>query len=132
LAPEGLFAPEIAFRMGQSLLASGQTQEGLRALARFLERPDGALHRDAAHLLVAAQLEADGDPRGALLHFDAVLGSGAVEGPEAAEALIGAARSESALGRRTEAARRYRLYLDRAPAGPHAPEARAALAPSAP
>jgi ferric-dicitrate binding protein FerR (iron transport regulator)/TolA-binding protein len=122
--PRGLLAPEVAFRLGESLLEAGDARGGVAQLDRYLAEHPGAPHADEAHLLAAAALrDRLGDCAGAIQHFAAVAANGR-RGPRAETALIGQARCLQGLGRKDEARRAFEQYLKLAPDGRHADEAR--------
>lgn len=120
--PNGVFKEEIAFRLGESLLAAGETREGVTALERYLASFPHAAHIDDAHLLVAgARRDRLADCSGALPHLHAVA---AGDGPRAEAAMIGEARCLKQVGRVSEAQKLYAKYLSDRPRGRFADEAR--------
>jgi hypothetical protein len=123
--PKGIFREESAYRLGESLLAAGETREGVEALERYLAEFPRASHADDAHMLVAAaRRDRLGDCAGAVPHLRAVAAS---RGPRAGTALVGHARCLKTLGRTDEAKAAYRRYLEVAPGGRFSDEARAHL-----
>lgn len=121
--PQGMFREEELYRLGESLLAAHDGGRGLDPLERYLAQFPRGAHSEDAHLLVAAaRRDRMNDCRGALPHFAAVANGG---GPRATQALIGQARCLRALGRRDEAREAYLRYLEVAPRGRFADEARA-------
>lgn len=122
--PRGLLAPEVAFRLGESMLEAGDARGGVAQLDRYIAEHTGAAHVDEAHLLAAAALrDRLGDCAGAIQHFAAVAANGR-RGPRAETALIGQARCLQGLGKKDEARRAFEQYLKLAPDGRHADEAR--------
>jgi hypothetical protein len=120
--PNGLFKEEIAFRLGESLVAAGETREGVAALERYLSSFPKAAHVDDAHLLVAgARRDRLADCSGALPHLHAVA---AGDGPRAEAAMIGEARCLKQVGRLAESQKIYAKYLSDRPRGRFADEAR--------
>jgi outer membrane protein assembly factor BamD (BamD/ComL family) len=122
--PQGIFAEEIAFRLGAALLGSGETRPGVDALERYLRGfPTGA-HAADAHLMVAmARRDRLNDCAGAIPHLRAAAESG---GPRGELGLIGAARCLRSLARYEEARAVYLKYLQQSPQGRYADEARMA------
>jgi hypothetical protein len=131
--PNGIFAEEVAYRLGEALLGAGETRGGVAALERYLTTFSSGAHVDEAHLLVAAaRRDRLNDCAGALPHLHAVAAGGAqkLTNPRAELALIGEARCLSALGRTAEARAAYSRYLEERPRGRFADEARAQTASS--
>ncbi|HEY7956447.1 MAG TPA: tetratricopeptide repeat protein [Polyangia bacterium] len=127
--PHGIFREEAAFRLGESLLQAGETQDGIDALERYLQAFGSGAHSDDAHLLVAAaRRDRLSDCAGAIPHLRAVADG---HGPRAGSALIGAARCLEKIGRDDEAAAAYRHYLTLAPHGRFTAEARRHAGPRA-
>jgi hypothetical protein len=126
--PSGIFKEEAAFRLGESLLAAGETLEGLSALERYLSSYAKGAHADDAHLLAAgARRDRLGDCAGALPHLRAVASG---RGPRAEMALVAEARCLKSVGRLDEARAAYSAYLASEPHGRFADEARSGAARS--
>jgi tetratricopeptide (TPR) repeat protein len=120
--PRGVLSSEVAFRLGESLLAAGETREGIAQLERYLATHSSSGHVGEAHLLVgAARRDRLNDCVGALPHFEAVTGLG---GSRAEAAWVAAARCQAKLGRAADARRTYQRYLSAFPDGTYADEAR--------
>ena len=120
--PNGVFAPEVAYRLGEALLASGDTKQGIAQLERYLLQHPGGGHASEAHQAVgAARRDHLADCAGALPHFHAVAGDAGARGEAA---LVAEARCLVRLGRAAEARAAYHRYLSRAPDGAFADEAR--------
>jgi TolA-binding protein len=120
--PSGIFREESAFRLGESLLAAGESRAGVEALERYLSGFPKAAHVDDAHLLIAgARRDRLGDCAGAIPHLRAVAQG---HGPRAEQALVGQARCLKSIGRADEARAAYQKYLSVSPRGRFADEAR--------
>jgi ferric-dicitrate binding protein FerR (iron transport regulator) len=125
--PRGIFREEVAYRLGEVLLAAGESREGVVALERYLSQFPSAAHADDAHLLVAgARRDRLNDCAGAIPHLKAVAGDGPLKTPRAELALIGEARCLTTMGRTVEARAAYERYLTERPRGRFADEARQA------
>jgi TolA-binding protein len=120
--PSGVFRDEAAFRLGEALLAAGEVTGGLAALDRYFAAfPRGARIDDAHLLAAAARRDRLSDCQGALLHFDTIPRDHSRTRPLA---VVGKARCLLSLGRPLEARSAYQEYLQLAPEGPYATEAR--------
>jgi len=125
--PHGIFREEIAYRLGEVLLAAGESREGVESLERYLTQFPTASHADDAHLLVAAaRRDRLNDCTGAIPHLKAVAGAGPLKTARAELALIGEARCLQTIGRTAEARAAYSRYLTERPRGRFADEARQA------
>ncbi len=123
--PSGIFKEEAAFRIGESLLAAGETLQGLQAVERYLSAWPRGAHADDAHLAAAgARRDRLGDCAGALPHLRAVAIG---RGPRAEMALVAEARCLKTVGRLDEARAAYSAYLASEPHGRFADEARAGV-----
>ncbi len=131
--PQGIFREEVAFRLGESLIAAGQPREGVEALERFLSTYPAGAHADDAHLsIAAARRDRLSDCAGAIPHLRAVAnGPRGLGNPRAEVALIGAARCLQQIGRTDEARDAYARYLAQLPRGRFADEARSNAAATA-